>query len=196
MSESQCGDKLVIERNILSAGQHLSYSRFVWKVLSLHMTTYFAVGAVASLVFHYQSLWNSPEFSCLMRSFDSPWVAAGPSLQFARGFLFAAVLYPIMGFFRDHRCGGYLLWSLFLGLSIFGQVGPSPGSLEGIIYSKLPLSGHLSTMPEVIIQTLLFSTGLVAWCRRPLRWMSIATAIGVALVLCTGILGFIVAVGR
>jgi hypothetical protein len=199
MPERQVGDNCAIpsERvDVPTVNKHLPFIKFVWKVLSLHMTTYFVIGAVASFVFNYKALWNCPELSCLMRPLDSPWVAAGSSLQFARGLLFAAVLYPIIGFFQNHRRGGPLLWSLFMGLSILGQAGPSPGSLEGVIYSKLPLAGHLTTMPEVFIQTLLFSTGLVAWRRRPLRWMSIATAIGVGLALCTSMLGFIEAVGR
>jgi hypothetical protein len=178
-------------RDVSAKNRRVHFSHFAWKVVALHMITYFAVGAAAYSIFNYKTLFASAEFNCLMRSLDSPWVAVGPGLQFVRGFLFAAVLYPFIVFFLERRRGGLLLWSLFLGLSILGQVGPSPGSLEAIIYTKVPLIGHLTTLPEVVLQTFLFSTGLIAWCRRPSRWKNIATGIGVAIVLCTSALGFI-----
>jgi hypothetical protein len=182
--------------NVRITDRRVHFSSFAWKVVALHMLTYCAVGAVAYFTFNYKALFESSEFSCFMRSMDSPWVAAGPGLQFVRGLLFAAVLYPFLGFFLDRRHGGLMLWSLFLGLSILGQVGPSPGSLEGMIFTKVPLIGHLITLPEVVLQTLLFSMGLIAWCRRPSRWKNIAAGIGVALVLCTSALGFIATVGK
>jgi hypothetical protein len=194
MSEIQVSPaSLTQNQNLPFAEPRVSFPRFAWKVVSLHMITYTVIGAVVSFVFNYKALFASAEFSCLMRSFDSPWVVAGPALNCVRGLLFAAVLYSFLGFFLNHRHGGLLLWSLFLGLSIFGQVGPSPGSLEGIIFTKVPLIGHLTTLPEVMVQTLLFSTGLIAWCRRPSRWKDIAAGIGVALVLCTSALGIIAA---
>jgi hypothetical protein len=35
-------------------------------------------------------------------------------------------------------------------------------------------------LPEVVLQTLLFSAGLVSWCRKPARWKNVASGIGVA----------------
>jgi hypothetical protein len=188
-SPTGCGD-------VRNADRRAHFSSFAWKVVSLHMFTYSIVGATAYFTFNYKALFESSEFACFMRSMDSPWVAAGPGLQLVRGLLFAAVLYPFLGFFLDRRHGGLLLWSLFLGLSILGQVGPSPGSLEGMIFTQVPLIGHLITLPEVVLQTLLFSTGLIAWCRRPARWKNITTGIGVALVLCMSAFAFIAAVRR
>ncbi len=169
-----------------------SFKAFAWRVVSLHVLTYFVIGLVAYLVLDYRQAFLSTDLRYLMRPTTSPWVAAGPAFQLIRGLLFAVILYPLASqFIRSN--GALLLWSLFLGLAVLGTAGPSPGSLEGILYTKLPLRLHLFGLPEVIVQTLLFSLGLVGWCRRPARWKNIASGVGVALVLLMSVAGVLAA---
>jgi hypothetical protein len=47
--------------------------------------------------------------------------------------------------------------------------GPAPGSIEGAIYTTLPLPFHMFGLPEVLGQSLAFSVCLVGWYRRPHR---------------------------
>ena len=47
--------------------------------------------------------------------------------------------------------------------------GPAPGSLEGLVYTRLSLPMHLFGLPEVLAQATLFSVLLVVWHRRPHR---------------------------
>jgi hypothetical protein len=45
----------------------------------------------------------------------------------------------------------------------------SPGSIEGMLYSKLPLWYHLIGLPEIMLQTLTFSFLLLAWEKQALK---------------------------
>lgn len=176
-----------------SAELRPAFAAFAWRVLSLHVLTYFLIGLAAFLVFDYRRAFETTELRYLMRPTTSPWVAAGPALQIFRGILFAAILYPLAAFILSRKDSVLLLWSLFIGFAILGTAGPSPGSLEGIIYTKLPISLHLMGLPEVVLQTLLFSAGLVLWCRKPARWKNVASGIGVAAVFLMSIAGFLAA---
>lgn len=169
------------------------FATFAWRVLSLHMLTYFLVGLVAFLALDYRQAFETTQLRYLMRPTSSPWVAAGPALQIFRGLLFAVILYPLASDLLRRTNSVLLLWSLFLGFAILGTAGPSPGSFEGIIYTKLPISLHLMGLPEVVLQTLLFSAGLVFWCRKPARWKNVASGIGVAAVCLMSIAGVLAA---
>ena len=66
------------------------------------------------------------------------------------------------------RCAT-LLWGLFLGLAILSPVGPTPGSVEGFIYTKVPVPLQAIGWFEALPQTLAFSMLVVAWRARPHR---------------------------
>lgn len=182
----------VVPGQVVATGQP-AFTTFAWRVLSLHMLTYFLVGLIAFLVFDYRQAFETTELRYLMRPTSSPWVAAGPALQVFRGLMFAVILFPLASDFLRRKNGVLVLWSLFIGFAILGTAGPSPGSLEGILYTKLPISLHLMGLPEVVLQTLLFSAGLVLWCRKPARWKNVASGIGVAAVCLMSVAGYLVA---
>jgi len=169
------------------------FKAFAWRVISLHMLTYFLFGLAALLILDYRQAFETTELRYLMRPTTSPWVAAGPGLQPVRGLLFAFVLYPFASSIIRRSHGALLLWGLFVGLAILGTAGPSPGSFEGMVYTKLPFGLHLFGLPEVVLQTLLFSIGLVRWCRKPARWKNIASGIGVGLVILMSAAGILAA---
>ena len=172
------------------------FKAFAWRVISLHTLTYTLLGIAALLILDYRQAFETTELRYLMRPTTSSWVAAGPAWQLIRGFLFALVLYPFASLFIRKSNGVLLLWSLFLGLAILGTAGPSPGSLEGVLYTKLPLKLHLFGLPEGVLQTLLFSFGLVYWCRKPARWKNVASGICVGLVLLMSVAGVLAALGK
>jgi len=145
------------------------FGRFCARLTACHMVTYFVVGAFAYFAFDYSSVFRSEHFACWMRPTSSPWVALGPSLQWARGLLFAAALYPFRRVFLDRERAWLTLWGLLLALAILGTAGPAPGSLEGLIFTTIPVLDQLAGLREVVVQTLLFSWLLVAWYRRPHR---------------------------
>ncbi len=171
------------------------FATFAWRVVALHTLTYFLLGLAAYLILDYRQVFETTDLRYLMRPTTSPWVAAGPALQPIRGLMFALVLYPFASFFLRKSNGILLLWSLFIGLAILGTAGPTPGSLEGLYFTKLPLKLHLLGLPEVVLQTLLFSVGLVFWCRKPARWKNVASGICLGLVMLMCIAGVLQALG-
>lgn len=171
-----------------------SFRTFLWRVTASHVISYFVVGLIAFTVLDYRTLYAETELRHLMRSTDSAWVAAGPALQLIRGALFGLVLWP----FVDRivvRGGALRLFGLMLGLAVLGTAGPSPGSLEGVFFTTLPLEIHLIGLPEVITQTGLCSAMLVAWCRKPARWMDFAAIVGIVVVMLMSIAGVLAAFG-
>jgi hypothetical protein len=145
------------------------------------------IGLLASTLFNYREFFAKDMMSSLMRPMDSPWVAAGPVLQAVRGLLFALILWPFQKVFLEEQKGWLKLWLLLIGLAILGTAGPAPGSLEGIIFTKLPIQYHLWGLPEVFIQTLLFSIAVVFWYKKPNRIWNILMTIAVILIILMGL---------
>jgi hypothetical protein len=117
-----------------------------------------------------------------MKDFSSPWIYTGPSLQLIRGFLISLVLWPFYDFIFSRPKGWVLIWLLFIGFAILGTAGPSPGSLEGIIYTQLSIKEHLIGLPETLLQTLAFSFCLQYWVNHPKKSFFIISVIGVILI--------------
>jgi hypothetical protein len=136
---------------------------FLVRVTVAHVLTYFAVGLIAAAVLDYASLFTQPVIRDFMRPFGSVAVIVGPVLQVMRGLIIAAVLLPFRSILAG-RLGWLWLWLLFVGIGILSTPAAAPGSLEGAVYSQLPWWYHLIGMPEMLVQTLLFSvlTGLIA----------------------------------
>jgi hypothetical protein len=172
-----------------------SIGTFVWRIVACHVLTYFVFGLIASTLFDYRTLYAETELRHLMRSTDTAWVAAGPALQFLRGTVFAIVLWPLAGRLVDGARGGLLLYGLMLGLAVVGTAGPAPGSLEGVLYTTLPLRIHLIGLPEVVLQTGAFSFLFVAWQRKPARWMNVVAIVGCVLIALTSTAGVLAALG-
>lgn len=170
----------------MEAKRSNSWWQFFWRITACHMVTYFIVGILALTYLDYKTFFGKEILAVLMRPLESPWVVAGPALQVVRGLVFALTLWPVRASFLEAKKGWLKLWSLFIGLAILGTAGPSPGSLEGVVYTQLPLAYHLWGLPEVVIQTLLFSLAVVYWYKKPSKVWNITMA---------GLVFFIVFIG-
>ena len=148
---------------------HTTFGRFAGRVTSCHLVTYFITGVLAYTLLEYETLFQTGAFACLMRPISSRWVAAGPALQVIRGLIFAVALYPFQSVFLNGRQGWLKLWGLLVGLAIFSTAGAAPGSVEGMIYTKIPLGSQLIGLPELLLQTLTFCLLVTAWHRHPHR---------------------------
>jgi hypothetical protein len=164
---------------------HESFGRFAGRVTSCHLVTYFITGVLAYTLLDYEALFQTSGFACLMRPISSRWVAAGPALQVVRGLIFAVALYPFRSVFLGGGPGWLRLWGLLVGLAILSTAGAAPGSVEGLIYTKIPLGSQLIGLPEVLLQTLAFSLLVTVWHRHPHRaWaivMGSLTVLGILL---------------
>lgn len=143
-----------------------SFLRFAGKVALIHTSTYIIFGLIFSNLFNYKELYSMKPISDFMRPIDSPWVFAGPFLQPIRGLIIAAALWPFRQLIFAKSNGWLLLWGLFAAFGILSPPAAAPCSIEGIIYSKLPLRYHLLGLPEVMLQTLTFSLALFGWERK------------------------------
>ncbi len=129
---------------------------FVFYVAFAHCITYFICGMIFSQVMDYSGWWKQPVVCDYFRDFDGMASAAGPFVQIGRGLLFGLVLILMKDFVKE-KFGWLKLWIVFLGIGIIGAPAAAPSSIEGAVYSKLPLAFHLVGLPELCSQTLLFS---------------------------------------
>lgn len=167
----------------------VGFGRFFFRVSTCHVITYMIAGVLAYTIMDYPVQFSQ---ACSnMISTDSPRVALGPALQVIRALIFAVVLFPFRRVFLDERWGWLKLFGLFLGLAILSTAGPAPGSVEGMIYTKLPIKGQIIALWEVVLQTLALSILVVAWHRKPNRAWAIVMGSLAALVILMSIVGAI-----
>jgi hypothetical protein len=170
--------------------KNLTFGTFFWRISASHMVTYFIAGILAGYLLNYEELFETGTLSCFMRPVDSPWVAVGPALQIIRGLIFSLALWPFRSIFLTDKKGWLKLWILIIGLSILSTTGPSPGSIEGMIYTVIPVKNQILGYLEVVPQTCLFSLLVVFWYHYPKKIWNILSIIFVALIILMCTMGF------
>lgn len=140
---------------------------FAVKVMIAHTLTYFLLGVIMSNIFDYQSIFEKEIIRDFMLPYGSDNILYGPLLQPLRGLLFAFAIWPIRTIVLDKKNGWLVLWGIFIVFGILATPAAAPCSMEGMIYSKLPLWFHFIGFPELLIQTLLFSLMIYWWVRKP-----------------------------
>ena len=168
------------------------------KSILSHTLTYFLVGLVASTVFNYSEDFARPELRDYMRQLDDPIIALGPALQPLRGILFALAFYPLREVLFRRKNGWLIGWWLLVALGILSTFGPAPGSVEGAIYTTLPIVDQFLSggMLEILTQTFLFSALLYYWVNHPeKRWLNWLLGILFGLVLLMSTMGYLAATG-
>lgn len=146
-----------------------SFADFAVKSMIVQTLTYFVFGIIMSAIFDYKELFQREIIRDFMRPMDSPWVIAGPMLQPIRGLLFAIGIWPMRFFLMRRKNSWLILWGIFIIFAILATPAAAPCSLEGVIYSKLPLWYHLIGFPEILLQTLAFTLILLWWIKKPDR---------------------------
>ena len=142
---------------------------FALRIMVAHTLTYFVFGIVASNVFHYGALFEMPVIRDFMLPMTQHDPLIGPFLQPVRGLIFAIGLWPIRRFLLESKRGWLILWGLLVTIGILSTPAAAPASIEGVLYTKLPLWYHLIGLPEITLQTLAFSIWLVWWERQSLH---------------------------
>jgi hypothetical protein len=167
--------------------RNISFSQFFWRISATHMITYFVIGVIASLVLDYKGSFETPPLSYLMRPVDSAWVAVGPILQILRGLVFSVALWYFKDNFLFVRYGWLKLWGLIVALCTLSTTGAASGSIEGFIYTKIPVASQLAGYFEIIPQTFLFSCLVYYWYENPKKLWNVLSIILVSIIvlLCT-----------
>jgi len=160
------------------------------KATVVHTVTYMLVGFFAFYFLNYTEGFAAPEMACWMRPTDDPWVMVGPLFQPIRGLIFGLAFFPIRETLFGRRYGWLIIWWLLIALGILSTFGPAPGSIEGMVYTILPVG--ISTYLEITVQSLLLSAGLYYWVQNiEKKWINWVMGIGFALTILLPILGLI-----
>ncbi|HEX5809003.1 MAG TPA: hypothetical protein VFY25_10090 [Anaerolineales bacterium] len=167
------------------------------KTIVAHTLTYFLIGFLAFSVFNYEAQFAQAEVRTWMRQTDDPIVALGPGLQPIRGIIFALAFYPLREVLFKRKNGWLITWWLLVALGILSTFGPTPGSVEGMIYLAPSSSGFFSGgMLEILTQSFLFSALLYYWVNHPHKtWLNWLLGVLFVLAVLMSIMGYLVAAG-
>jgi hypothetical protein len=129
-----------------------------------------------------------------MRLVDDPIVALGPGLQFIRGILFAVVFYLLRDILFGRKNGWLIMWVMLVFVGILSTFAAAPGSVEGLLYTKMPVGLQISGWLEVMTQALLLSVILFYWVNHPeKKWLAWVLGIIFALVIIFSAMGYFLA---
>jgi len=152
-----------------------TFLAFALKVIVAHTATYFIFGIIMSNVFDYGEIFQREIIRDYMIPMDAHNIVLGPFLQPVRGLIFAIGLWPLRGFLLEKKRGWLTLWGLLVTIGILSTPAASPGSIEGMLYTRLPTWYHWIGYPEIGLQTLAFSIWLVWWERQSVKSREPAT---------------------
>jgi hypothetical protein len=151
------------------------------RTIVAHTITYSLMGILAMTFLNYAE------------QFSRPIVMAGPLFQPIRGLVFALVFYPFREILFTKKNGWLLMWWMLVGLGILSTFAPTPGSVEGMVYTTIPIRNQLTGWLEIIPQALLFSAILWYWVRHPnKRWLNWTLVSIFAVFLLLVVLGLVV----
>lgn len=131
--------------------------KFIVKVTVAHFFSYLICGLIFSKIFNYEVLFELGNVQYFMRDALGTSSLIGPFVQILRGFIIGCILLILKDNVLQKKNSWLYLWIIFAGLGIICTPAAAPVSIEGIVYSQLPLEFHLKTAPELLVQTLLFS---------------------------------------
>ena len=166
------------------------FSTFFWRITASHMITYFIMGIIASNLLNYEELFNGSE---TLRSYNSPWIAAGPLLQVFRGLVISLVLWYFKDNFLFQRLGWIKLWGLVVGLSVLSTAAAPGGSIEGFIYTTTPVLDQVKGYIELVPQIGLFAFFFCSWYEHPKKAWNIIAWILVGLMSLMSFMGVLAA---
>ena len=158
---------------------HYTFWGITLKTIVTHTVTYFLMGFLAFFLFDYATQYTETSLNLLMRPTSEPIVRAGVLFQPIRGFLFGIAFYLLREVFFGKKLGWLIMWVVLIIMGILSTFGPSPGSIEGMVYTVLPLSSHFGWgLLEIYSQALLLSFVTYTWVNHPekkwLTWVLIA----------------------
>lgn len=131
--------------------------RFVASAALGQVVTYLLVGLIASRALDYADILGRPVISAYYLPYGSVDFVVSTVFQLVRGILFGLVLLPFRVVLAGSRWGWLWLWTLFVAVGILGTPAAAPSSFEGLLYTRIPLWFHAIGLPEMLLQTLLFS---------------------------------------
>ena len=164
------------------------------KTIVCHTLTYFVMGALAAHFLNYADAFARPDSG--MRQISDPWVMAGPLFQPLRGLVFASVFYLLRGCLFGKKHGWLVMAWILIAIGILSTFGPASGSIEGMIYTPVPILFQLRGWLEVVPQALLLSALLCCWVNHAeKKWLNWLLGVTFFVMLALPILGLLVRKG-
>jgi hypothetical protein len=165
--------------------------KFTWRITVAHTIAYFCAGIFALFLIDYKDWFSDGAISSFMLPTDTPIVALGPALQIIRGLIMAVVLLPLRKVFTDGNYGFLRLWLLILGLSVFSTFAAAMGSLDGFIYTNVPIIEQILGYPEALLWTTLFVGILWAFYKFEKKAINIISIVIFVLIIFMSIMGYL-----
>jgi hypothetical protein len=153
--------------------KQLTFIPIALKTTIVHTVTYFVIGLIAFFLFDYSAEFADPALNFLMRPTDDPLVQAGVLFQPIRGILFGLVFYLLRDVLFRQKNGWLITWITLVVIGIYSTFGTAPGSIEGLIYTKVSFSSVWGGGFEVLSQSLLLSVLTYYWVNHPeKKWLN------------------------
>lgn len=164
------------------------------KAALVHTVTYFVIGFISYTIFDYSARYADPLLGNFMRQTNHPLVAAGPMFQVFRGLLFGLVFFLLREIYFKQKNGWLPIWLMLLIVGIISTFGPSPSSIEGLLYTNVPSYFHLIGLPEVAVQSFLLAYLTHFWVTHPeKKWLNWLFGIGFGIVILMSTMGILAA---
>ena len=135
----------------------------------VHTIIYILTGLLFQNYLNYDPQFTSSVLYNNFRDVNSLIIRLAPVFQLIRGMIIGLIIYPVYGSIIQSKYSWLKLFSLLWGLTLIGAVAATPGSIEGFIYTKIPLIEHLVSLPEVTLQAFLFSIIFIYWDKKQLK---------------------------
>jgi hypothetical protein len=163
------------------------------KTIITHTITYFLMGFLAFFILDYTTQYAETSLNLLMRPTTEPIVTAGALFQPIRGFLFGIAFYLLREVLFGKKYGWLITWVVLVIIGILSPFGPAPGSIEGMIFTVLPLSSHISMgLLEIYSQSFLLSVIVFYWVNHPQKkWLTWVLGVAFCLALLFPTLGLL-----
>jgi hypothetical protein len=151
---------------------------------------------LAFTLLDYTSKYADPSVANLMRQTSDPLVAGGPLFQVLRGVLFGLVFYALREIVIVRKNGWLVLWLVLVIVGIISPFGAAPSSIEGMVYTHLPMWFHIAGLPEVLIQAFLLAFLTHHWVNHPeKKWIGWVLVIAFILGILMSTLGLLAGLG-
>ena len=164
------------------------------KTMVCHTITYVIMGVLAAYILNYAALMARSDSG--MRQMTDPLVIAGPLFQPLRALVFALVFYPLRECLFEKKNGWLLMSWMLIALGILGTFGPAAGSMEGMIYTPVPILSQLRGWLEIVPQAVLLSALVCYWVNHPeKKWLNWLLGILFFIMMAMSVLGLLMRKG-
>jgi hypothetical protein len=173
-----------------------TFTSITLKTIVIHTVTYFLVGLLAFTLLDYTSKYADSSVANIMRQTTDPLVAGGTLFQVFRGFLFGLVFYALREIIFTRKNGWLVLCFTLIIVGILSPFSAAPSSIEGMVYTRLPMWFHIAGLPEVIIQAFLLAFLIHYWVNHPdKKWLGWVFVVAFVLAILMSTMGLLAGLG-